>query len=144
MLRLATAQRAEFRVSEREIDRGGPSYTVDTLREIAKEDPQADIFFLLGADALSELPTWRSPQEICDLATLAVVHRAGAPAPDLSVLESMASADRLRDIAAAQVEMPPVEISSSEIRQCVAAGRPWRDFVPPAVADYIAERGLYG
>ena len=77
MLRLAIAGRPEFDVSTIEIDRGGVSYTVDTLRALRAAEPDAELFFLMGADSLADLPQWREPAAICELATPLVVRRAG-------------------------------------------------------------------
>lgn len=143
MLRLATAQRDEFDVSQREIDRGGTSYTVDTLREINAELPQAKLYFLMGADSLADLPQWKQPDEICRLAIPAVVRRGGAPAPDFAILKPLATDERLAEIRAAQIEMPEMLISSSVIRARIAEGEPWEHDVLPAVAEYIREQQLY-
>lgn len=144
MLRLATAGFPQFSVSEREIARGGTSYTVDTLKQLADELPAATIFLLVGADALADLPRWRQPELICRLAVIAAVRRAGLPAPDLSVLAPLVSLERLALFREAQVEMPPVEASSSEIRRRIAAGESWEAMTTDAVAAWIRRHGLYG
>lgn len=143
MLRLAVAGQPQFGVSTVEVDRGGVSYTADTLRQLASQRPEAELFFLMGADSLAEFAKWREPAEICRLATPMVVRRAGAPPPDFASLAPLVARERLREIEAAQVEMPPTPISSTRIRQLIAEGGPWREMVPRAVADYIEERRLY-
>jgi len=143
MLRLATADRAEFSVSTVEFDRGGVSYTVDTLRQLHAEHPNAELFLLMGADSLADFPHWREPAEICRLATPLVVRRAGSAEPDFERLRSFLSPARLEEIRAARVEMPSTPISSSQIRTLVADGGDWRPLVPAAVAEYIEERRLY-
>lgn len=143
MVRLAVADRPEFDLSTIELDRGGVSYTVDTLREIQAEHPRAELFLLMGADALADFPKWREPAAICALATLLVVRRSGHAAPDLAKLTPLMSTERLGETIAAQVEMPDTPVSSSEIRRLIAAQGDWRPLVPAAVAQYIAERGLY-
>jgi len=144
MLRLALADRPEFGVSTIEVDRGGVSYTVDTLREIRARQPEATLFFLMGADSLADFPQWRDPEAICRLATPLVVRRVGAAEPDFSALRPLVPAARLEEIRAAQVEMPATPISSSQIRRLIDEGGDWQSLVPPEVAEYIAERRPYG
>lgn len=143
MLRRATADRPEFGVSTLEIDRGGVSYSVDTLRQMRIEHPDAELFFLMGADSLADFPNWREPAEICRVAMPLVVRRAESPAPDFESLRPFVSPARLKAIRAAQVEMPATPISSSQIRQQIAEGGDWQPLVPAAVAEFIVERRLY-
>ena len=98
MLNLAISGQEAYAVSTLEIDRGGISYTVDTLEEIHRELPGAEVFLIVGADSLSELPTWREPQRICELATPVVVRRYGAPEPDFEILDSYVDSDRLEQM----------------------------------------------
>lgn len=143
MLRLALANRPRFEASALEIQRGGVSYTVDTLAEVRAQLPEAELFFLMGADSLAEFPTWLRPVEICELATPLVVRRAGSPEPDFDVLASVVSAERLEVIRRSQVEMPAVPVSSSQIRELIAIGGNWQEMVPENVADYITKNQLY-
>lgn len=143
MLRLAIEGRPEFALSLVEIKRGGVSYTVETLRQLRRETPDAEFFFLMGADALADFPTWREPAAICELATPLVVRRAGTPPPDFDALAAFVSAERLTAIRAHEIEMPATPISSSHIRRLVAEGGDWQSLVPADVAHYIEERGLY-
>ncbi|QDT67247.1 Nicotinate-nucleotide adenylyltransferase [Planctomycetes bacterium MalM25] len=129
MLRLATTGREGFVVSTLEIDRGGVSYTVDTLRQIHADRPDAELFFLMGADTLRDLSNWREPDEVRRLATPLVVQRPG------ETLDT--------EIEHTRVEMPPTDISSSAIRKRIHAGEPIADLVPAAVARYLEENGLY-
>ncbi len=143
MLDLALAGNEGLRVSSLEAERGGLSYTVDTLARIRQEQPATELFFLLGADALRDLPTWRDPGRICDLAAPLVVARWGAPVPDLSSLQGLLSEDRISAVRAGVVEMPFMEISSTDLRQRVQEGRSIRFRTPRAVETYIATHGLY-
>lgn len=143
MLRLAIEGRPEFALSLVEIERGGVSYTVETLRQLRRKTPNAEFFFLMGADALADFPTWREPGAICELATPLVVRRAGTPPPDFDALAAFVSAERLVAIRAHEVEMPATPISSSSIRRLVAERGDWQSLVPADVAEYIEERGLY-
>jgi nicotinate-nucleotide adenylyltransferase len=128
-----------------EIERGGPSYTVDTLDAIHAGQPDAELTFIVGADAASTLGAWREPGRLLELADLAVARRAGATEDGLrETIARLASGSgsgrqpRLRFL-----DMPLVEISSSEARGRASRGDPIEDLVGPAVAGYIAEHGLY-
>jgi len=143
MLELALAGNEQLRPSAIELERGGVSYTVETLARIAEEKPGASLFLLMGADSLEDLPTWREPERICTLATPVVVRRAGSPEPDFSALASLVSVERLAEIRRWQVEMPLVELSSTDLRQRVAAGQSLRYRTPRAVEKYIETHKLY-
>ena len=143
MLELATAGHESFRVCRYEIDRGGISYTVDTLTHLQSEDPTRVLFLLLGADSLADLPGWREPERICQLATLIAVGRAGEAPPDWSAVAPLVSAERLAELAASCAEMPPIGINSTDLRRRVAAGQSIRYRTPRAVEVYIQTHGLY-
>jgi nicotinate-nucleotide adenylyltransferase len=143
MLELAIAGHASFRVSPLEIDRGGVSYTVETLQTLRDQDPTRELFFLMGADSLLDLPNWKEPQRICELAMPVVVNRAGAAPPDYSRLAEIVSPQRMTEIAELRVEMPIIGLSSREIRQRVAAGLGIRYRTPRAVEKYIETHKLY-
>jgi len=143
MIELALAGHEQIRASSIEIDRGGVSYTVDTLAEVQALHPQATMFLLMGADSLRDLPTWRQPERICELAIPAVVRRGGAAEPDFGVLASLVPADRLAIIRAAQIQMPLIELSSTDLRQRAAIGKSLRFRTPRAVEKYIETHGLY-
>jgi nicotinate-nucleotide adenylyltransferase len=124
-----------FAVSTVELDRPGPSYTVDTLERIAARGVPAELFLLVGADSLADLPTWREPERILSLARLAVAARPGAAAPP-----RLARRFARRIVALGN---PAVAIASSDLRARVAAGRSIRYLVPPSVERAIARLGLY-
>jgi nicotinate-nucleotide adenylyltransferase len=141
LCRLAAREDERIEVSAMEVDRGGPSYTVDTLRAIHAEHPEDDLTFIAGGDMAASLPTWREPREILSLARMAVAERRGVKRVD--VLERVAS---LGAAAASRVEffeLPRVDVSSSDVRRRIAEGRPIRYLVPDAVVDAIETRGLY-
>ena len=138
MVALAIADNATFELSRLDLDRPPPSYTADLLR--ALRSPEHELFFLVGADILPELPRWREPRQIVQLARLVVVNRPGAPVPDLDRVEAVLPGVRER---VERVDIPGVDVSSSEIRRRVAAGEPIRYLTPPAVEHYIMERRLY-
>jgi nicotinate-nucleotide adenylyltransferase len=121
-----------------EIERGGPSYTVDTLRAIRQSDPEAELTFIVGADMARTLTSWREPRELVELARLAVAEREDAGRDD--VLRALAPLGARVTF----LGMPPLEVSSSQVRERVRAGEPIEGLVAPAVAEYIAEHGLYG
>jgi nicotinate-nucleotide adenylyltransferase len=143
MLELALAGHEQIKSSSLEIDRGGISYTIDTLTAIHQEHPDATIFLLMGADSLHDLPTWREPARICELATIAVVRRGGSPEPDFSILKPIVSDKQRIAIQAAQVQMPLIELSSTDLRRRAATGQSLRFRTPRAVEKYIETHGLY-
>jgi nicotinate-nucleotide adenylyltransferase len=119
------------------------SYMIDTLLTVESLVPDAQLFLLLGADSLVDFPYWRRPADICRVATPLVVNRAGEPPPNFEHLEGIVSAERLAEIQACQVEMPPQAISSSEIRRLIAMGGEWEEKVPSGVANYLRDHKLY-
>ncbi len=143
MLRLAVGGHDQLDISTIEIDRGGVSYTVDTLTTIAEQEPDAELFFLMGGDSLKDLPSWREPERLCELAIPLVVRRAGSPEPDYSSISQLVSPERLDRIREHQVEMPIIELSSTDIRNRVANDRSIRYQTPRAVEKYIETHGLY-
>jgi nicotinate-nucleotide adenylyltransferase len=139
MLRLAIDGEPTWRVCTLEIDRGGVSYTVDTLRQIHEELPDAAIFFAMGADVLADVPHWKEPAEIFRLATPLVVARAGQPSPELSVLQQYCSPTSMPRV----IDLPPLDVSSREIRRRFATGEIVEGLVPAQVANLIREHKLY-
>lgn len=144
MLMLAVAGHPGFEVCDIEVERGGVSYTVDTLRAIADEQPDAELFLLMGADTLADLVNWHQPAEVCELARPVVVARAGEPEPDYAALVEVVTAERLESFRQQRVIMPQLELSSREIRRRVAVGESIRYQTPRAVEKYIEAQELYG
>lgn len=141
MVELAIAGKPSFQLSAMEIERGGVTYTVDTLRELKSGlELQDELFFIMGWGSLAELPLWYQPVEIISLCKLIVVPRAGFPKPDLTQLDTDVPGLSDRVI---MLDEPQIEISSSDIREKVKSGEDIRGLVPDAVAGYIAEMGLY-
>jgi nicotinate-nucleotide adenylyltransferase len=134
MVRLLTGSDARFEADPVEVDREGLSYTVDTLRGFRDRFPLADRYFLVGADVLPTFTQWREPQEILSLATLAVLTRRDDGEPVTAV-----------GVPANAVMVPTrrIDVSSTEIRDRVRAGRSIRGFVTDAVAEYVSSNGLY-
>lgn len=130
MCRLATEADERLAVSDVDIVRGGSTYTVDTLADIATAHPGAELFFIAGADAVSRLSEWRNPARLMELARFVGVSRQGYPGPTLPPPHVV-------------VETPQVGVSSTEVRRRVRAGEPVRYLVPDSVAAYIAQNALY-
>jgi nicotinate-nucleotide adenylyltransferase len=137
MCRLAVGDEAGLAVCGLEVERGGPSYTVDTLRAIHASHAEVELTFIVGADMARTMPRWREPQALLELASLAVAEREDGRCED--VLAALAPLQARMTF----LEMGMVEISSSLVRERVAAGEPVGELVGPAVAAYIAEHGLY-
>ncbi len=143
MLKLAIGGNEAFEVFTGEIDRGGVSYTVETLEQLHEELPGSELFLLMGADSLADLPDWREPKRICELAIPVVVRRAGSAEPDDSSLVELMSAERLALARQNRVEMPVIDLRATEIRSRVAASLSIRYRTPRAVEKYIETEGLY-
>lgn len=143
--RLAMLERAlrgypAFVISMIEALRAGPSYTVDTLRELRGDlSPGVELFFIMGMDSLESLPTWHQPEEIVKLCKLAVLKRPGYIA-DLDALEAKVPGVKASVII---LRSPEIDISASEIRERAARGESIADLVPAGVADYIMRHRLY-
>ena len=142
--RLALVERAvegdeRFEVSRIEVDREGPSYTTDTLREMRDAGPDDELFLILGGDQAARLAGWHEPEEVLSLAAVAVVERVSWTRNAIGIkIARLKGAERVR-----YLDMPLMQVSSSAIRRRLAMGRPIRYLVPDAVAEYIAEHGLY-
>ncbi|GAC1300839.1 MAG: nicotinate-nucleotide adenylyltransferase [Isosphaeraceae bacterium] len=139
MARLAIAGHPTFEVSEIEAKRPGPHYSVETLEAIRQERPDDDLFFLIGADSLTDLPSWRSPQRIAELAALIVVNRPGLDAIDSSVPPDFGPAAR----PILRVTIPSIGIASRDLRKRLLEGRSIRYQVPRGVEAYIDAQRLY-
>lgn len=139
MIEFAIAGNSQFKLSRVELDRPGLSYTVATLEQLQAEVSTRELFLLVGADSIRDLPAWRQPDRIQELATIVAVNR-GRTAPTEEQRQALhpTVADRIRF-----VDMPGVEISATDIRQRVAEGRSIRYLVPRAVESYILQHRLY-
>jgi nicotinate-nucleotide adenylyltransferase len=140
MVEMATAADERFEVSRIEIDREGPSYTVDTLRELHERGPDDELFLILGGDQAAALPSWHEPAEVMSLATVAVFERATTSFNSIGItLAHFPGGDRLRFL-----QMPRIDISSTMVRRRATAGKPIRYLVPDKVAHFIGAQSLYG
>jgi nicotinate-nucleotide adenylyltransferase len=138
MARLAFADVPHAIVDGRELQRAGPTYTVDTLRELHREFPDAQFLLVIGADQAESLHSWRETTEIARLAIISIAARA-RPTTDAQPFD----ASRVPAGRREPVELPPMPVSSTEIRQRAATGQDISDLVPAAVARYIAQHHLY-
>jgi nicotinate-nucleotide adenylyltransferase len=131
---IATASNPRFHVSRIDIDRGGPTYTIDTLRELHRErGPETDLFFITGADALGNILTWRDADELFRLAHFIGCTRPGHRLTDPGLPDGQVSL----------VEIPALAISSTDCRERVRRGEPIWYLVPDGIVQYINKRGLY-
>ncbi len=134
---IATASNPRFRVSRTEVDRDGPTYTVDTLRALAAENPDAELYFITGADAMFEIFEWKDPDEV-----LALTHFIAATRPGYDLRRFEASGST-RQLHASVMNIPALAISSTDVRARIHEGRPIRYLVPEGVKSYIEKAGLY-
>jgi nicotinate-nucleotide adenylyltransferase len=132
MVAAALADQPGLEASRLELDRGGPSYTIDTVRQLRADEPDADLFVVVGADVVGTLGTWHHDEELRDLVTLAVVDRPGA-----------AHLDPPSGWRFVQVAVRSIDISSTDLRLALEAGSTVVGLVPDAVIRCISERGLY-
>lgn len=147
MLTLAIGGHEAFAVSTVELDRGGVSFTIDTLGDLAARHPHDALVLILGPDSLAQLPTWREPRSILDGWEVVAVERAGcddvAAIVREPVLAELLGRDRAERLVASRVRMPAIGIRATDLRAAVAAGRSIRFRTPRAVEAYIAAQGLY-
>lgn len=131
MIELAIAGEPALALERAELDRPGPSYTVDTLRALRDREPGLEPVLLIGADAASDLPAWKEPEVLLRLARVVVFARAGHASSEIPGIWRT-------------IDVPAIEISATGIRERIRAGQSIRYLVPDVVADYIAAHGLYG
>jgi nicotinate-nucleotide adenylyltransferase len=140
MVELAIADDDRFAASRMEIDRDGPSYTADTLRELRASEPGDDLVLILGGDQAAALPEWHEPEQVLELAQVAVVERTNWSRNAVGIrVGRLKGAQRIR-----YLDMPVIQVSSSSIRRRVASALPIRYLVPDRVANHIGANDLYG
>lgn len=140
MVRLAIADHPQFVLSRIDVDRPGPTYTVDTMRLLREQyGGDTELYFIMGMDSLANLLTWRAPEQLIRLCKLVVFQRPGFHA-DLDTLEKQLPGLRQR---VRFLSNPMLDIAASDLQRRVRAGEPIEHLVPPAVARYIQEHGLY-
>jgi nicotinate-nucleotide adenylyltransferase len=141
MLEFAIAGHSQFSVNRMELTREGRSFTVDTLRQLHAEDSSRELFFLIGADSLADLPMWRDPAGIAELATIVAVNRGDRPMPDMESLRRQLGPEVCGRIQI--VTMPGIDLSATDIRRRVGEGKSVRFMTPRPCEVYIQQRGLY-
>jgi nicotinate-nucleotide adenylyltransferase len=140
MVELAVSADERFRVARIELEREGPSYTVDTLKALREREPEDELFLILGGDQALALPTWHEPEQVLELATLAVFERGSSNRNAIGIkVARLRGAERVRFL-----DMPRIDISSTMVRRRAAAGKPIRYLVPDKVANFIGAQSLYG
>jgi len=139
MCEAAAGEDERFEVSRVEIDREGPSYTVDTLRELVERSPDDELVLILGGDQAASLAAWHEPEEVLRLATVAAVERTGWSRERIAV--RIASIEGAKGVV--YFDMPRIDVSSTLVRHRVARAEPIRYLVPEQVASYIEANGLY-
>lgn len=140
MVRLAVDGNPLFEVCTLELERAGPSYTVDTLGALGRLYPRDELHFIVGMDSLRDMPLWYQPRGVASLARIVAVARGGEGPVDLREVEALVPEVRGR---VSVIERPALEISGTELRRRIAEGHPVRYLVPDSVIAYIEEQGLY-
>ncbi len=141
MVRLAIAGKPYFSLSTMEIERAGPTYTVDTIADLKSQlGSGAELYFILGWDNLEDLPKWHEPKRLISMCRLVAVPRVGCPVPDLNSLEKAVPGLSERVV---MLDKPEIDISASVIRERIARRLSIEHLVPEAVEKYIREQGLY-
>ncbi|MFQ6048834.1 MAG: nicotinate-nucleotide adenylyltransferase [Phycisphaerae bacterium] len=144
MVRLAIAGQELFEASDCELRRGGPSYTIETVAHFRQRfGPQAELFWLIGADSLTELASWHRIEALVEACQIATARRSGWDAPDLSPLRRRLSNKQIQRLEAAILSTPRIDISASQIRQRIRQGLSIRWLVPEPVEQYIVQHRLY-
>lgn len=143
MVELAIAGHEPFRCSSIELDRGGVSFTVDTLTTFAETYPDDDLFLLMGDDSLESFAKWKEPATICQLATLLVVNRPGCGEVNWEPVQDFCQPERLEEMRRIQLTCPLIEISSTAIRESIKKGISIRYQLPRSVERYLQTQKLY-
>jgi nicotinate-nucleotide adenylyltransferase len=144
MIALAIADNKNFQVSDYELKKPEPSYTLETVRQFqADYSSETSIYWLVGADSIDELTLWYGIVELIEECNLSTMFRAGCESPDFTRFEAVWGRERVEKLQQNVIQTPLIAMSSTEIRGRLAAGRDVNDMLHPAVADYIREHGLY-
>ena len=144
MISLAIASRDNFDMSDCEMTRPEPSYTLDTIEYFhSSYGPETQLYWLVGADSLKDLAKWHRIRDIMDLCRIAVMFRAGFAKPDFSEFARIFGRSYARKLSESVIQTPLIEISSTDIRNKIAAGQNVEKLIHPDVLKYIIEKGLY-
>ncbi|MEN6386321.1 MAG: nicotinate (nicotinamide) nucleotide adenylyltransferase [Phycisphaerales bacterium] len=144
MIKLAIASFNEFEISNVEMNRAEPSYTIDTIRQLREKHVEdSEFYWLIGADMLRDLPLWHRINDLLDECNICVMNRGGYEKPDFANLRGRLHPNHIENLKKNMIETPFIEISSTEIRQRIMDGRDAGEFLHPDVYDYIKRRKLY-
>lgn len=144
MMALAIANQKNFELSDCELKKPAPSYTLETVRQFqADYGRETSLYWLVGADSIDDLAHWYKIVELIDECCLSAMYRAGCEPPDFAKFETIWGCQRVEKLQRNVIQTPLIDISSTEIRTRLAAGRDVTDLLHPAVADYIRKCGLY-
>ena len=143
MIRLSIGQNDRLRLSECELNRPQPSYTLDTVIYFREKYAQADLIWLVGADVVKDLSRWYKMGDLMEACTISVMYRAGYPKPDFKVCKDKFTPEQIAQFEQNIVPVPLIEISSTDIRARISQGRDVGDFLSPKVYDYIKKHDLY-
>jgi nicotinate-nucleotide adenylyltransferase len=144
MIRLITKEKKAFRLSECELSRPEPSYTLETVNELkAHYGREVQMYWLVGADSVNDLPSWYRINELIDECNLCVMLRAGFDRPDFNKFQDILGPKRVEKLQQNTIPTPLIDINSTEIRNRIAAGQNVSDMLHPAVLQYICQRNLY-
>jgi nicotinate-nucleotide adenylyltransferase len=144
MIRLAISDYKSFGISNVEMNRAEPSYTIDTIRQLHdKFGENSEFYWLIGADMLRDLPLWHKINDLLDECTICVMNRGGYEKPDFASLKGKLSPEHISNLQKNMIETPFIEISSTEIRKRIVEGQDVSEFLHPDVVDYIKRRKLY-
>ncbi len=144
MVRLAVGDDERFLVCDCELARAEPSYTIDTVRELkGSQGSDSELFWLIGSDMVADLPDWHKVGELVELIEIVVVGRAGQAEPDYSALEPAVSVEQIEQLKARAINLPLIEISSTDIRKRLRGKKSVRYLVRRSVEEYIASHQLY-
>ena len=145
MISLAIADNEKFDVSDYELKKSVPSYTLETVKHFQSTcGGDSTIYWLAGADSVSELPHWYGITELLDRCRLSVMYRAGCEAPDFTKFSNIWGPDRIERLQRNIIKTPLIDVSSTEIRKRLAAGGDVSDMLAPVVLEYISKHNLYG
>jgi nicotinate-nucleotide adenylyltransferase len=144
MLKLAIAEDKIFEVSPIELNRGEPSYTIDTIRQLKRKfGKDCELYWLIGVDMLKDLPKWHMSEELLNECNFCIMNRGGFKKPDFDYLTGKLSPEAIDKLRKNQIQTPLINISSTEIRQKLEAGKDVSDMVNPEVLNYIKNHKLY-
>jgi nicotinate-nucleotide adenylyltransferase len=144
MVTLAIADNKNFYVSDYELRKSEPSFTLETVRYFqAEHTSDTSIYWLAGADSINDLPNWYEIEKLLDQCNLCIMRRAGCKQPDFSGFENIWGPERIKKLQRNIIQTPLIDISSTQVRNRLAAGLDATDILPPAVADYILKYNLY-